>query len=89
MTHTSSLYHRAYSDTILPFSKPLACINGTTISSMPVPKGTTIIIAIYSANRNKAIWGEDADEWKPERWLDGKMPQAVTDAKVPGVYPNL
>lgn len=32
-------------------------------------------------------WGEDALEWKPERWLK-PLPRAVEDAWIPGIYSN-
>lgn len=41
-----------------------------------------------NANRNKALWGEDADEWKPERWLL-PLPKTLEDAHIPGVYSHL
>ena len=55
---------------------------------IPALKYTIVVVAIHSANRSKAIWGEDAFEWKPERWLN-KLPESVTNARVPGVYSNL
>lgn len=36
---------------------------------MPVPKGTEIDAAFAMPMRNPLIWGEDAHEVKPERWL--------------------
>ena len=36
---------------------------------MHVPAGTNIIISILGSNHNKRIWGDDADQWRPERWL--------------------
>ena len=36
----------------------------------------------------KELWGEDADEWKPERWLS-PLPDAALNASIPGVFPNL
>lgn len=53
-----------------------------------VPAGTGIVVGVLAANRNKAIWGDDALEWKPERWLS-PLPASVLDAKIPGVYANL
>lgn len=58
------------------------------ISEIPLPKNTSVFVGVISSNTNKALWGEDAYEWKPERWLS-PLPEAVSDAKIPGVYSNL
>ena len=63
-------------------------LNGKMIHEILVPKDTTIVVGILSANRHKSIWGEDALQWKPERWLS-PLPEAVIEAKIPGVYSNL
>ncbi|EKM58851.1 uncharacterized protein PHACADRAFT_180946 [Phanerochaete carnosa HHB-10118-sp] len=68
---------QAMHDVTLP---PLTGNNGSSVTSIPIPKGTTVATAIYSCNRNKAIWGETADS--------GSL-SAVMEAKVPGVYSNL
>ena len=73
---------------MLPLSHPIRDANGNETRELFVPKGTTIALGLLSANRNKAIWGEDAEEWKPERWLS-PLPTSVTEAKVPGVYSHL
>ena len=52
------------------------------------PEGTVLSVPTYTIHRDKAVWGEDALEWKPERWL-APLPESVLDAKVPGVYSNL
>lgn len=33
-----------------------------------VPKGANIIVPFIHIHRNKDIWGQDADEFKPERF---------------------
>ncbi|KAG9245337.1 cytochrome P450 [Calycina marina] len=33
-----------------------------------VPKGTLVVYPVYVMHRRKDIFGEDADEFKPERW---------------------
>ena len=73
----------------MPLSTPLTLVDGTSTTSIHVPKGTTVMIGIPSSNRNKDIWGDDACEWKPERWLDGSLPESVADARIPGVYSSL
>ena len=57
------------------------------MSEILVPKGTNIFVGVIQANRSKAIWGEDAMEWKPERWLN-PLPPSVTGAHIPGVFAN-
>ncbi|KAI0631058.1 cytochrome P450 [Trametes polyzona] len=74
-------------DSILPLSQPIRGTDGTLLSSIAVPQGTNMFIAIMACNRNEAIWGPDANEWKPERWL-APLPAAVTDAGIPGIHSN-
>ena len=69
-------------------SEPMTCNDGTIINDILVPAGTMIIVGITSSNRSKDIWGEDALEFKPERWLS-PLPPSVTEAKIPGVYSHL
>ena len=73
---------------ILPLSEPVRGLDGKLMTEVPIPKGTTVFVGVMSSNTNKALWGEDAYEWKPERWLE-PLPDAVLDAKIPGVYSNL
>ncbi|CAI6331935.1 unnamed protein product [Periconia digitata] len=41
----------------------------TTIQSHFIPKGTTVVICPWAVNTSTALWGPDAHEFKPERWL--------------------
>lgn len=75
-------------DAVLPLSRPIQTTDGSTMSELVVPQGTNIVIGIMASNRDKALWGEDAHEWKPERWLK-PLPEAVEQAAVPGVYSHL
>ncbi len=80
--------HRTRQDAVLPLSKPIRGRDGSTINEIPIPKDTVVVVGLLSSNRNKAVWGEDAMEWKPERWLS-PLPETVQDAKIPGIYSNL
>ncbi|KAF8204998.1 cytochrome P450 [Pholiota molesta] len=40
------------------------------IDGVLVPKGTLFYIPIRVVNTWKEVWGEDAEEFKPERWLN-------------------
>lgn len=79
---------RACKDVILPLYKPIIGIDGTEVREIIVPRNTDIMLSLLGANRNRDIWGQDADEWKPERWLS-PLPDSVTDAHFPGVYSNM
>ncbi|XP_048486403.1 cytochrome P450 4C1 isoform X1 [Plutella xylostella] len=39
------------------------------IDNHTIPAGSSIILLVWGINRSKA-WGEDAEQFKPERWLD-------------------
>ena len=41
-----------------------------------------------SANKSKKIWGEDAEEWKPSRWLSPTS-ETTQRAHLPGVYSQM
>ena len=79
---------RAKKDSILPFSKPIIGVDGSSIDEIIVPAGTTIFIGIRASNTDTDIWGEDALEFKPERWLS-PLPAIHTEARIPGVYSNM
>ncbi|KAI0648581.1 cytochrome P450 [Trametes meyenii] len=82
------LSRRAVKDTVLPLSEPILSTGGSTISEVPVPKGSVVVLGLWASNTNSALWGEDAYEWKPERWLS-PLPPEVEEARIPGVYSNL
>ncbi|KAI0823770.1 cytochrome P450 [Trametes gibbosa] len=84
----TTVFRETRKDAVLPLSEPIVGVDGSKISEILVPKDTTVIVGLLSSNRNKAIWGEDALEWKPERWLSS-LPETVTEAKIPGIYSNL
>ena len=84
-----SVSHRALKDTVIPLQFPIKSKDGLSdIDEVFVPKGTEIYISILGANRSKMIWGEDAEEWKPSRWL-GSLPSSVSEAHLPGVYSQM
>ncbi|KAJ3838143.1 cytochrome P450 [Lentinula raphanica] len=78
----------ARKDAVIPLHKPIVGTDGTEIHEIAVPKGTTIFVSIYNSNRNPDLWGKDANEWKPERWLSD-LPDELADARIPGVYSHL
>ncbi|PCH40532.1 cytochrome P450 [Wolfiporia cocos MD-104 SS10] len=75
-------------DTTLSLGEPVIGLDGTAIREVVIPKGTEIVIGTLGCNANRELWGEDALEWKPRRWIEG-LPDAVTNTQIPGVYSNL
>ena len=79
---------RALKDNVLVLQNPLRGRDGKLMQSIHVPKDTTVWIGNYNCGVAREIWGEDALEWKPERWL-GKSPDEVAKVKLPGVYSSM
>ncbi|KAF9236431.1 cytochrome P450 [Melanogaster broomeanus] len=75
-------------DSVLTFSTTIKGVDGREINEVLVPKNTQVLISILACNRSRELWGEDALEWKPERWLS-PLPSTVTGAQIPGVYSHL
>lgn len=59
----------ARKDMILPLSSPIPGVDGKPVHELQIKKNTKIRVAVLAANKSKDIWGNDAEEWKPERWL--------------------
>ncbi|KAH9840926.1 cytochrome P450 [Rhodofomes roseus] len=75
-------------DVVAPISSPITGKDGRLRKEVVIPKGTIVFIGILASNINPAVWGEDAAEWKPERWL-APPPSTLVDAHIPGVYSSL
>ncbi|KAJ9087402.1 hypothetical protein DSO57_1033694 [Entomophthora muscae] len=54
---------------------------GRKIHGYFIPEGTIVGANILALHTLKALWGEDAKEFKPERWLSGQLePEGEVDA---------
>lgn len=52
-------------------------IKDTTVAGQFIPKGTTIFVVPWAINRNPKLWGADAEEFIPERWIDKETGRAT------------
>lgn len=59
----------AVKDVVLPLSKPIQSTTGEVITSLFLPRGTRLTAAIGVYNRDPELWGKDANEFNPERWM--------------------
>ena len=66
----------------------MAGADGAPLAHVFVPKGTNVLVGVRACNRSAALWGADAEAWRPARWL-APLPKAVEAASVPGVYSHL
>jgi cytochrome P450 len=48
---------------------PRVAVHDTTLVGQRIPKGTRVILGVWAMNKSKALWGDDALEFKPDRWL--------------------
>ncbi|KAJ6609032.1 cytochrome P450 [Mycena sp. CBHHK59/15] len=81
----SMLQRRSNVDTAIPLWRPITGADGSEVHTLNVAKGTDFILVVVAAHRDPEIWGEDALEFKPERWIS-PLPDTVSDAALPGVY---
>ncbi|KIY68796.1 cytochrome P450 [Cylindrobasidium torrendii FP15055 ss-10] len=72
----SKLTRAAQVDDIVPLGEPLLTADGRTINHIPIKKGQVVECDAHGYNRNPAVWGPDAQIWKPQRWEE-KMKNPV------------
>ncbi|KIM28539.1 hypothetical protein M408DRAFT_23591 [Serendipita vermifera MAFF 305830] len=76
----------AEEDDVIPLDHEFIGRDGKARKHIRVKKGDNFIIPTGIMNRSQDVWGPDADEFNPDRWLV-EMPAAVS--KIPGVWANL
>jgi len=81
----SGVLREAVKDDYIPLSKPFTDTKGIVHNEIRIKKGQGITVPVALIQRDKSIWGEDATEFKPERWA--KIPDAATS--IHGVWANL
>ncbi|KAJ1305501.1 hypothetical protein OPQ81_000508 [Rhizoctonia solani] len=76
-------------DAVLPLDYPVDTPSGK-ITSIPIKKGTRILMSNTYFNRNQAIWGEQANEFLPERWIGHKIDEVTrAGSRLPGVFSSM
>lgn len=67
-------YLNAFCNEVLRFYPPVpltvrAVTADTTIQGCRIPKDTILVVSPEAINRDPELWGPDANEFNPERWL--------------------
>ncbi|KAI0634029.1 cytochrome P450 [Trametes polyzona] len=75
----------ATKDDTIPLSTPFVDRYGKEQDHVRVTAGSPIMIPVSLLNCSKALWGEDAEEFRPERWES--PPEAVSS--IPGVWGHM
>ncbi|KAJ7511234.1 cytochrome P450, partial [Mycena galericulata] len=80
--HTPASYvtRTSSADDVIPLGTPCVDSNGRVHNSLTqaiftIPKGQIIRVPIGDVNTDTALWGEDAAEFRPERW--NTLPESV------------
>lgn len=48
-------------------------IRDSNVGGQTIPKGVVLILSMWQMNRSPEVWGQEADQFLPERWIaDGK-----------------
>ncbi|XP_010552475.1 PREDICTED: cytochrome P450 83A1-like [Tarenaya hassleriana] len=57
---------------VIPLLSPRTCVEDSEIGGYDIPAGTTVNVNIWALTRDEKLWGEDPQEFRPERFLEEK-----------------
>lgn len=81
----SLITREASQDDAIPLGAPIRDANGELQNNIRIQKGDQVQIPVLLINKSTKIWGQDADEFRPERWEN--IPAEASS--IPGIAPNL
>ncbi|KAG5719279.1 Cytochrome P450 4F12 [Termitomyces sp. T112] len=76
----------AVKEKTIPYSDADGDLHPSTVT---IPVGTTVFVGIAGSNRLESVWGPDAKEWRPERWLTEAVPTSNSQVRLPGIYSGM
>jgi cytochrome P450 len=54
---------------------PRRCRRDGEIAGVPVAEGDLVVLSMPSGNRDRAVWGDDAEEFRVDRFADATLPE--------------
>ncbi|KAK0451236.1 cytochrome P450 [Desarmillaria tabescens] len=81
--HTMLRYTK--DDDVIPLNEPVRILTGEVWSEIPVRKGQMVMVSAYMYNRLSSVWGNNPDEWEPERFLRAEEKDRISV----GLHANL
>ena len=80
-----SIPSQTQEDDTIPLAHPTRTASGDFTDTIFVPKGTIIRIPVVGVHRSEALWGADAAQFNPKRWLNVPDDAAgARSAEIPG-----
>jgi len=69
-------------DCVIPLSEPIVDRKGVKRTEIFIAKNTGVVVPIAHMMTNTSVWGPDAGDFRPERWLPDNMhllPEGVVE----------
>lgn len=63
---------------ILPSTRREVVSDTVVCGDIPVRKGDFVLVSIYAMARNPQVWGPDAAQFNPSRWIDSTTGELLT-----------
>ncbi|KAF2966624.1 hypothetical protein GQX73_g6980 [Xylaria multiplex] len=51
-------------------------VRDSNLAGQPIPKGVVVVLSLWQMNRSPDLWGPDAGEFRPERWITSGKPNS-------------